>query len=276
MANEQRHPARAEGDATAPTKLEYSNSESEHELIKAGKYITVLWLVGSVVFVTLRGWDVLLGFSPYEHRRMAMNELGDFLAGVFAPLAFAWLVLGFYLQRIELRLQREELRATRNETAALVAATANLSEATQQMASIEEARDKRATEEKRWRARLIINPVPHLFVDPQTKLHAVEFAVTIISSYHVRVGDVTGFAEPDGTLRQAGSQFLWVSGERVHLRFDRDVADGEPSTPFEWVEVRFLYVDENGDIQGLAFGLKNGAIWLQDADAPSDSWLERR
>ena len=34
-----------------------------------------------------------------------LNELGDFLAGVFTPLAFGWLVYGYLLQSNELRLK---------------------------------------------------------------------------------------------------------------------------------------------------------------------------
>ncbi len=40
------------------------------------------------------------------------NEFGDFLAGFAAPLAFGWLVLGFFQQGEELRLQAAELRAS--------------------------------------------------------------------------------------------------------------------------------------------------------------------
>jgi len=44
---------------------------------------------------------------------MPLNELGDFLAGVFAPLAFLWLFLAVAIQTQELALQRKELRLTR-------------------------------------------------------------------------------------------------------------------------------------------------------------------
>ena len=41
-----------------------------------------------------------------------LNELGDFLAGFFTPLAFLWLVVGYFLQKDEFQLQREELGRT--------------------------------------------------------------------------------------------------------------------------------------------------------------------
>ncbi|MEN0653498.1 MULTISPECIES: hypothetical protein [Hyphobacterium] len=48
---------------------------------------------------------------------MSLNEIGDFLAGLFGPAAFLWLVLGFLQQASELRIQSEELRATREQGA---------------------------------------------------------------------------------------------------------------------------------------------------------------
>ena len=61
---------------------------------------------------------------------MDLNEWGDFLAGAFAPLAFFWLVIGYFQHGKELRLntkalktQEEELRRQVKETARLVDAT---------------------------------------------------------------------------------------------------------------------------------------------------------
>lgn len=64
-------------------------------------------------------WTKILDMSPNEH--------GDLLAGAFSPLAFAWLVLGFIQQGIELRqnsaaliLQAQELRAAAEHAGAMV------------------------------------------------------------------------------------------------------------------------------------------------------------
>lgn len=47
------------------------------------------------------------------------NELGDFLAGAFAPLAFLWLAGAVLIQSRELKAQREELAETRKEMEAM-------------------------------------------------------------------------------------------------------------------------------------------------------------
>lgn len=41
---------------------------------------------------------------------MPLNEVGDFLAGIFGPLATFWLILGFFQQGIELRLNTSALK----------------------------------------------------------------------------------------------------------------------------------------------------------------------
>lgn len=45
-----------------------------------------------------------------EFMNLPLNELGDFAAGVFAPLAFLWLVLGYRRQGEELSASNESLR----------------------------------------------------------------------------------------------------------------------------------------------------------------------
>lgn len=46
---------------------------------------------------------------------MPLNNIGDFLAGAFGPLAILWLVLGFFQQGIELRQNTEALRLQAHE-----------------------------------------------------------------------------------------------------------------------------------------------------------------
>jgi hypothetical protein len=44
---------------------------------------------------------------------LAANEIGDFLGGAFAPLAFLWLIAAVFLQRHELEAQRSDLKLSR-------------------------------------------------------------------------------------------------------------------------------------------------------------------
>ncbi len=63
--------------------------------IQLGLLLTALWLGAGVLYVALSlGWTAFL--------RLPLGDVGDFLDGAFAPLAFLWLVLGLFLQQREL------------------------------------------------------------------------------------------------------------------------------------------------------------------------------
>ncbi|MDR8330920.1 hypothetical protein FPK73_23830, partial [Acinetobacter baumannii] len=66
-------------------------------------------------------------------------ELGDFLAGAFAPLAFLFLILGYKQNNESIRIQSEELRAS---TEALQLQVAEMKESVDQqkiMAQLQQA-----------------------------------------------------------------------------------------------------------------------------------------
>ena len=75
-----------------------------------GVALTAVW-VGVVLLYVATNWEHVKGLQA--------NALGDFAAGASAPLAFLWLVIGYFQQGEELRnsanalwLQGEELRAS--------------------------------------------------------------------------------------------------------------------------------------------------------------------
>lgn len=76
---------------------------NDSSLIAMGVVITVAYLFVAALFLMC---------AKGSFGDLKLNEAGDFLAGVFAPLAFLWLVLGFLQQGKELRAQIEELRHT--------------------------------------------------------------------------------------------------------------------------------------------------------------------
>jgi hypothetical protein len=86
-----------------------------------GILVTAIWFIGIYGFTKSNGYSL-----PIE-----LNALGDFLAGIFAPVAFFWLILGYVQQGKQLdqidemrsgirqqgeltRLQLEQLRMTNN------------------------------------------------------------------------------------------------------------------------------------------------------------------
>lgn len=86
-----------------------------------GLFVTFLWLLLVITYATTH-WAAMVKLKPYE--------VADFAAGVFAPLAFLWLVLGFFQQGEELRnsgqalwLQGQELQNSVEQQRELVNVT---------------------------------------------------------------------------------------------------------------------------------------------------------
>ncbi|MBX7536038.1 hypothetical protein K3175_10235 [Qipengyuania sp. GH1] len=71
-----------------------------------GLWLSALYVVGLVIYLAVQGQN------PADLR---LNELGDFLGGVSSPLAFLWLVLGFFQQSREIRLSNKALHLQARE-----------------------------------------------------------------------------------------------------------------------------------------------------------------
>lgn len=67
-----------------------------------GIYFVVLFLLALMVLLGDKGINLL--------REMRPNEVGDLLAGIAGPLAFIWLVYGYFLQGFAIRQQGRELQ----------------------------------------------------------------------------------------------------------------------------------------------------------------------
>lgn len=123
-----------EHDLDIPTK--------PSKLTIAGCVLTTGWLIFFGFIICLR-WERV--------EELKLNELGDFFAGFFAPLAFLWLVLGFAQQGRELRLSSEALRMQVRELNASVqqqremVRVAELSHRTETAAYRDQRRRERAT-----------------------------------------------------------------------------------------------------------------------------------
>ncbi|RCW65185.1 hypothetical protein [Pseudorhodoferax soli] len=103
-----------------------------------GLPLTGLYLFGLAAHVYMSGSNPL---------KLDLNELGDFLAGVFGPLAFLWLVLGYFQQGEELKHSTDALALQAQELAASVKAQQQLVEV--ELKRIEVESSRHAAERKR-------------------------------------------------------------------------------------------------------------------------------
>ena len=71
-----------------------------------GIIITVLWIIAGMVY--LSGAQI----SKTIIYEIPLENIGSFLEGAFAPLAFLWLVIGLFIQQRELADNTEVLRQT--------------------------------------------------------------------------------------------------------------------------------------------------------------------
>jgi hypothetical protein len=70
-------------------------------------------ILGTVVYLVIIAATVAFKFEKFL--ALELNELGDFLAGAFGPIAFLWLVLGFLQQGRELKLSTDALQLQAQE-----------------------------------------------------------------------------------------------------------------------------------------------------------------
>jgi hypothetical protein len=91
---------------------ERTSTRDSNWLFRLGLSLTALWVIVQLYYV--------VGVVGFEHFvAEGPPSVGGFLEGAFAPLAFLWLVIGFFLQREELQrssraihLQYQEMRRT--------------------------------------------------------------------------------------------------------------------------------------------------------------------
>lgn len=118
-------------------------------MFRAALAITAIWLVFWVIYVFLHfDWDCFIHECTAPKRFLRPNELGDFLAGTFAPLAFLWLFVATMLQREELGLQRKELQETREVLALQKAELARAADENREQTTIMKANLLSESEQK--------------------------------------------------------------------------------------------------------------------------------
>lgn len=112
--------------AEAPEQMERTLLRQKRMMTIAGLVVTIAWASMGLWLL----WHV--GFPD----GLRLNDIGDFLSGVVAPLAFIWLVIGYFQQGAELSLNsrslalqvkemQESVRQQSEQTAALIRSEAH-------------------------------------------------------------------------------------------------------------------------------------------------------
>lgn len=100
------------------------------------KRLTIFGFIVTGIWFAAFAW-VLAGRWG-EALCMGLNEWGDFLAGLTAPLALFWIVIGFFLQGKELHVNTEALKSQQEELRRQVEETALLAKSSVRQATAAE------------------------------------------------------------------------------------------------------------------------------------------
>ncbi|WP_286999187.1 MULTISPECIES: hypothetical protein [Comamonas] len=195
---------------------------------------TKIGVVVTAVYLLLLG---LLLYAKWPQLiTLELNELGDFAAGAFGPLAFLWLILGYMQQGDELkqntdalRLQAEELAKNVMQQEALVALGQQQLEREKQQ--VQDERDRQAAAA---RPKFELSVVRDAYeIDGWTRLEIRVQNVGAICS-HMRVNsDTRGLhvtLEPHASINHT----WWV------------IAQGSATEPFEVFDFSISYLDIAG------------------------------
>lgn len=206
------------------------------------------WIGYPLTGLYLLGLGAHLYVTERSPLALELNAMGDFLAGVFGPLAFLWLVLGYLQQGEELQQntraledQEKRLAETTAEQAKLAKATLDLVAVTRQQLAEERDRHHEALQRRRRASEPNLKLQGHITERTQTSiewgvsvrnvgkrcadftLKAANEDITAFMSCHVLEELPTGEQLSLG-LRQCGNLF-----PRVLTAHYID-ADGEPGT----------------------------------------------
>jgi hypothetical protein len=183
-----------------------------------------------------RNWSFLLTFLYFGYLigliknnsqsllELDLNELGDFLAGAVGPVAFFWLVHGYFQQNAAIKIQSDELKAAVDQHKAQVTATNTLAEHDLRLARIDYYRLLAETGGT-------IRECKRLLITPKEPFDYI--GGTAMSAFH-RLN--YAYVQNERELSKRLPTFL-----RRQKEFEHD-ADRLNSLNFEELETRFLLI----------------------------------
>lgn len=194
-----------------------------------GKWATAIYVVALLTYVGFE-WSNLLKMKPHE--------FGDFLAGTVGPLAFFWLVCGFYLQQEGLRqnthvltLQAKELEQSSEalrfqveELRASVKQQTRMAEVAEKTMLAQLGAEEREALERERAVTPIFEPKYKRYLNALTGLAGIVEVLNVGAA--VRLISFEGPSSKDKLeLDQAGVRDWTPGSERriaIHIPFDGD------------------------------------------------------
>ncbi len=167
------------------TSIPAIDTRSDRHLQRSGILLTLGWLIMVAIYCK-HDWKAVSTLKP--------QDLATFLGGVFAPLAFLWLVLGYFQQGFELRHSVEALRLQSVELANSVEQQRGLVEATREQ--IEHERQVATATEKALAH--AASPIFRIKNDGTTTYDGNIQQEYIIQNFGPAARDVSILIDPDG------------------------------------------------------------------------------
>ena len=224
-----------------------------------GVILTFAWLLLCYAYVEVSvGWD--------QFRHLSADQVGNFLQGAFAPLAFLWLVIGAFLQQRELSQNTEVLRMSVQQS--------------------EIQSEKMAANEMHARQETFLRISQHvnlqlgtimgfLFISSQSALADG----TVTNEEQSRLFEQLGQGDPQVFSRKMIETRLRVQdeAERFRLFYGTPVRARHTNNfiyTFERLIARAREVDPDGMICDALFSTSHGLVYTSakryQAEAPSD------
>jgi hypothetical protein len=206
-------------------------------LIKTGLVITVVWGFFLCILIFFKFEDFL---------SLKLNELGDFSAGAFAPIAFFWLIIGYFQQGKELKLNRGALTAQVVELRQTVEQQKVMAEAATESLriSVKQFAEAAKAESRRWQ------PI-FKFIDSDSKF-VINDEVRFVLRFDNLGQDVSNVSfsidEPSDVYMSAAKYEhpIWERGEKVELLF---FANSDNYPRIEGFVLGVVYHDALGERQ---------------------------
>ncbi|UAN03038.1 hypothetical protein [Achromobacter mucicolens] len=206
---------------------------------------TVIGVLVSLLYLILVG---VLSWSKREVLfELAPNAVGDFLAGIFGPLAVLWLILGYFQQGEELKQSTEALRLQAEELRNSVAQQQALVDVSRKQFESQTA----ALDHERQNQKMARSPVFSIRSDGDGVIHGNEKTYPfVLHNFGAPVNRVE-IAYEGGGHRRTGFKLDSLS-QRAPYRFEIFDQRHKP----EGATIRIGYVDSGGQRGASTFNLQ--------------------